>query len=173
MNAEGMVFGIYKQWRDSKLTVNAYGVVNRGYEEVPVKRVGKFNCIDIRTNKGIKTVPVYKLVGDVFFGTTKVRHIGNTLDDRIDNLIGPNGERRTIEDIYRERWGGNKRAKKPSGCIAIRITMEDGEVIECDTILEASEILDASSSTVSAWSRKHQKHPEFGWLVERIVREEE
>lgn len=116
-----------------------------------------------------KEEPVHELMGLQYFGTRNVKHISRiTRDNRIENLIGPNGETHTRAEcgILEMRRKKEKRMVR-----TLVITMPDGEEIEYDSAEQAGIALGYSSgATVLKLIKRGTPHSD-GWMAKYEERE--
>lgn len=119
-----------------------------------------------------KEEPVHELMGLRYFGTRNVKHISKiTRDNRLENLIGPNGETHTRAEFGFTNMKTLGRKKKPSTKKrVIIIEMIDGEEFEYNSIQQVVRELGATQSKVKSLLKNGYRH-EDGWIARYEERE--
>ncbi|WP_300855756.1 hypothetical protein [uncultured Clostridium sp.] len=119
-----------------------------------------------------KEEPVHELMGLEYFGTRNVKHISKiTRDNRIENLIGPNGETHTVAEYGRSRDKAlNRKKKRSTKKKVIIVIMLDGEEFEYNSMQEIVRELGVTSWSVKS-VLKHKHRHEDGWIARYEERE--
>lgn len=119
-----------------------------------------------------KEEPVHELMGLQYFGTRNVKHISKiTRDNRLENLIGPNGETHTRAEFgFTNARTSSRRKKPPTKKRVIIIEMIDGEEFEYSSIQQVVRELEVTQSKVKSLLKNGYRH-EDGWIARYEERE--
>lgn len=148
-------------------SITPSAIVSNGFETVEPYVRDNFEYVMIDG----KEEPVHELMGLEYFGTRNVKHISKiTRDNRIENLVGPNGETHTRKSEVINRRP-KKKSKKKSIRRVVVITMPDGEELEYDSLGEASIALGyINANVVGKIIRRGTPHAD-GWSARYEERE--